>query len=58
MSRVDDTHKSVSGFLDNARKKGYQSENVSLTVIAQMLIEINETLAMMYDKMDNCDGKE
>lgn len=57
MSRVDDTHESIKTFLDNTTE-GYQPERVSLAIIAQMLIEINETLAIMCDKMDNCDGKE
>ena len=57
MSRVDDTHESIKTFLDNTIE-GYQSERVSLAVIAQMLIEINETLAIMCDKIDNRDRKE
>ena len=58
MSRVDDTHNSIKTFLDSTNEKGYQEETVSLTIIAQMLIEINETLAIMCDKIDNCDRKE
>ena len=58
MSRVDDTHESIKTFLDNTAE-GYQSETISLTVIAQMLIEINETLAIMCDKLnDNCSCKK
>ena len=50
MSRLEDTHKSIKVFVDK-NKTGTQTQDMSLSVIAQMLIEINETLAIMCDKM-------
>lgn len=48
--RVEQTHNSINEFLKNSRKR-VQSNELSLSIIAQMLIEINESLAIICDKL-------
>lgn len=50
ISRVEQTHKSINKFLENSAIK-IQSKERSLSIIAQMLVEINETLAIICDKL-------
>lgn len=49
-SRVEQTHKSINKFLENSAIH-IQSKERSLSIIAQMLVEINETLAIICDKL-------
>lgn len=50
ISRVEQTHKSINKFLENSAIH-IQSKKRSLSIIAQMLVEINETLAIICDKL-------
>lgn len=50
ISRVEQTHNSINEFLKNSDNH-IQSKEKSLSIIAQMLIEINETLAIICDKL-------
>ena len=56
MSRVEDTHDNTQAYFDNEAKNGHQSMELSLGVISQMLIEINESLAIICDKLGNNDS--
>lgn len=50
ISRVEQTHNSINKFLENSAIH-IQSKERSLSIIAQMLVEINETLAIICDKL-------
>ena len=58
-SRLEQMHESVGTFLKNRSKNlsenpfSHQPSETSLEVIAQMLIEINESLAIICDKMED-----
>ena len=50
ISRVEQTHNNINEFLKKTGNRA-QPTDTSLLLIAQMLIEINETLAIIYDKL-------
>ena len=50
ISRVEQTHNNINEFLKKTGNRA-QPTDASLSLIAQMLIEINETLAIICDKL-------
>lgn len=50
MTEVERISKNLEESINNMRKKGIQTEMVSLTLISQSLISIAEELAIMNDR--------